>query len=197
MHSMQIVLSILLWVFPNQPGVAKQDDETNPPTTEEIQLVVTQAERAFQQYKDSLELEAQLPSAKANPDSSVGDRQTFEAAKELVGRLKSNPDSFHGPLGLLLLTTLDDASRNAALCSNSANTDIIVKMAQGKPMSDPQISAMSDTVKSCAYVSAQLYTVSENVHALVLREMDSLLGMNRKAMETVEKCAERIKAMKK
>src|SRR5215469_18216950 len=82
------------------------------PTKEEIELVVTQAERVFDQYRQSIEVETELPSAKKEKSALEKDRQIAELSKELIDALKKKPESFNGLMGLLLLTTLDDASRN-------------------------------------------------------------------------------------
>lgn len=88
----------------------------------------------------------------------------------------------------LLLSSLDDASRNAVVCANLADADIIDRLAAGHQMNDGAISAMVQIVETCGYASAQLNTVSENVHALMVREMDALTLQTRQAMAVLEKC---------
>jgi hypothetical protein len=46
------------------------------PTKEEINLVVTQAERAFEQYKTSVAMEANLQSAKEEPSALQKDQRS-------------------------------------------------------------------------------------------------------------------------
>src|SRR5450755_4552418 len=99
-------------------------EEAAFPSKQEINLVVTQAERALDQYKRSVDLEETLPSEKAAGNSLSTDRGVVEMTAKLISDLKKNPDSFHGLGGLLLLSALDDTSRNAALCASSAMSDL-------------------------------------------------------------------------
>jgi hypothetical protein len=50
------------------PSFAQQkENQPEFPTTEEIQLAVTQAERVLAQYEQSVTMEAELPSATKDP----------------------------------------------------------------------------------------------------------------------------------
>ena len=163
------------------------------PTTDEIQLVVTQAERSFAEYKTTVDQEADVPSAKNDSSGVEKDRELLAMAKKVIDGLKKKPDVFNSLGGLLLLTTLDDASRNAALCSSSGIGDVgellasnTVNVARGY-----QILSIAQT---CVSVSTQLYTVSESVSALLGRSMKAQNALNDKALETVNKCKAIIKA---
>jgi hypothetical protein len=193
-NSTQIVSA---WAQPTSGQASNKPIELGPPDFPkevEISLALSQSERAFQQYKDAIELETRLPSMK--PGDLKSDRETLEAATTVLGRLKKNPDEFHSSLGLLLFSSLDDASRNAVVCSNTGNTDIIARLAGGKQMDDPTIIGIVDIVKTCAYVSAQLYTVSENVHDLVMREIDGLVLQEQQTMQVLTKCADEVKGLR-
>ena len=65
-------------------------------------------------------MEEDLPTTKEDPSRITKDRKLLQSSAKLINALKVNPEGFHGVPGLLLLSLLDDASRNAALCSSSA-----------------------------------------------------------------------------
>src|SRR5438105_9471329 len=95
---------------------SQKPEEPDFPKTAEIKLVVAQSERAFEQYKQSVELESQLGAEKREKTGVNTDRELVEMADKIITGLKAHPDAFHGVGGLLLLSNLDDAARNAALC---------------------------------------------------------------------------------
>lgn len=173
--------------------------ETKPektfPTKEEIDLVVTQAERAFEQYKQSVDSEAGLPSAMKDNSGVEKDKQIVETAGQLISGLRKNPDVFYGLGGLLLLTTLDDASRNAALCGTSGMGDIGSELLQPKPNATLGYRLLSITQK-CNDVSAHLYTVSESVSALLVRTVEAQSELNAKVMDTLNVCSAAMKNAK-
>ncbi|MGC2794524.1 MAG: hypothetical protein WA899_21075, partial [Candidatus Sulfotelmatobacter sp.] len=68
-------------------SVAQQQetkDEPEFPKTEEIQLVVTQAERALEQYKQSVTMEAELPSARRDQSAVKKDQEVFDETAKLI-----------------------------------------------------------------------------------------------------------------
>lgn len=163
------------------------------PTTDEIQLVVRQAERSFAEYKASVDQEAELPSAKSDSSGVKRDRELLAMADKVIDGLKKKPDVFNSLGGLLLLTTLDDASRNAALCSGSGIGDIGELLASNTANAARGYQILS-IAQNCVSVSTQLYTVSESVSALLGRSMEAQNALNDKALETVNKCKAIIKA---
>lgn len=173
--------------------IAQTQASADFPSTDEIQLVVTQAERSFAEYKTSVDQEAELPSAKNDPSGVEKDRALLAMASKIIEGLKKKPDVFNSVGGLLLLTTLDDASRNAALCSSSGISDIgeLLESNTGNAARGYQILS---TAQACISVSTQLYTVSESVSALLGRSMEAQNALNDKALETVNKCKAIIKA---
>ena len=176
-------------------GAQQQETKDDPefPKTEEIQLVVTQAERAFEQYKQSVTMEAELPSAKRDPSAVEKDREVFDSTAKLIAALKTHPEGFHGLGGLLLLSSLDDASRNAALCSGTAYNDSMQAV-----MTNSDIHSARDWLHvglSCVDVSGYLYTVSESVQALLVREMKAQQILNQQATELANKCTALMKSM--
>jgi hypothetical protein len=164
----------------------EQKDEPKFPTNEEIQLVVTQAERAFDQYKASVVSEAELPTAKQDKSSMEKDQEVVRLSAKLLDALKKKPEAFNGLGGLLVLTTLDDASRNAALCANAGMLDIAKNI-----LDKPDVNAanrMLAIVGKCTDVSSHLYTVSESVNALLVRNMDAQENLNAEALKSMNEC---------
>jgi hypothetical protein len=165
------------------------------PTDEEIRLVVIQSERALGEYKQAVELEASLPAAKKDGSSLDIDRQLVETFPRLLGALKASPSKFNGLAGLLLLTTLDDASRNAALCSNSGMGDIAQELLSSHDTTAVyRIIAIS---QKCVDASTQLYTVSESVNALFVKAMEAQEDLGEQALDALNKCAAAAKPMPK
>jgi hypothetical protein len=73
------LLFCMLFVAPNcvaQQQATKDDPEF--PKTEEILLVVTQAERAVEQYKQAVTMEKELPTPKRNPSGVDKDQEVFD-----------------------------------------------------------------------------------------------------------------------
>lgn len=173
----------------------EQKDEPKFPTNEEIQLVLTQAERAFDQYKASVISEAELPTAKQDKSSLEKDQEVVRLSAKLLDALKKRPETFNGLGGLLLLTTLDDASRNAALCANAGTLDIAKNI-----LDKPDVNAanrMLAIAGKCTDVSSHLYTVSESVNALLVRNMDAQANLNEEAMKTIDECRATLDSVRK
>jgi hypothetical protein len=161
------------------------------PSTEEINLVVTQSERVFEQYKQAVTIEADLPSSKRNPSVIEKDSDVYSGAAKLIATLKAHPQSFHGLGGLLLLSSLDDASRNSAVCSGSAYSDAMDALVSASDAKSAK--EWLQVGLSCIGVSGYLYTVSESVHALLVREMEAQQLLNQRAEETVNSCTAALK----
>ena len=106
--------------------------------------------------------------------------------ERVIAGLKAHPDAFHGLGGLLLLSNLDDAARNAALCSSEGMAEVGSSLIEHPDAAKAyQLLHISQT---CTDVSAQLYTVSESVHALLVREMVGQQILNQRANEMINQC---------
>ncbi len=165
------------------------------PTKEEINLVVTQAERAFEQYKTSVAMEANLQSARDEPSALRKDEEVVEMSHKLIEALKKNPGGFHGLGGLLLLSALDDASRNAALCSTSGTGEIAKGLIDRFDAKEAY--RIMTIIQTCTDVSTHLYTVSESVHALMVRELEAQQDLNEQATQMANECNAAIKNLPK
>lgn len=180
---MRLLLILLLMVT---SAFTQQTAKAQFPTTDEINLVVSQSERAFELYGNSVPMERALESSKRDAASIKKDEELVEMSQKLVASLKTNPNGFHGLGGFLLLSSLDDASRNAALCSSAGSAEIAKSLIDH---ADPEGAYQVMTViQNCSDVSAHLYSVSESVNALVVRDLEAQQDLNNKAMEMLTKC---------
>jgi hypothetical protein len=109
--------------------------------------------------------------------------------------LKQNPDAFHGLGGLLLLSSLDDASRNAALCSSAGAAEMAKGLIEHFDSKDAY--RIMTVIQNCSDVSMHLYSVSESVHALMVREVEAQQDLNNQAMATIGKCTDLLKEQAK
>jgi hypothetical protein len=174
-------------------ATAQQEKAKIPefPSMDEIQLVVTQSERVFEQYKQSVTMESELPSFKRDPSAIQKDTGVHDMGMKLVDALKKHPDGFHGVGGLLLMSSLGDASRNAALCSATAYNDTMEAV-----MTKSDVHSAENWVHvglSCINISGYLYTVGESVQALLVRDLKAQEMLNESATETVNGCTAALK----
>jgi hypothetical protein len=107
-----------------------QDREAGFPTDEEIKLVLTQADRAIQEYKPLLDEEEQMY-GKRGEDAVAKDREVVRGIEMAIKGFGKNPQAFNGPLGFSFFEWLDDADRNALLCASGAATEVTVNMLAG------------------------------------------------------------------
>src|SRR5262249_45488867 len=102
-------------------------------------------------------------------------------------------DGFHGLGGFLLLSSLDDASRNLTLCSASAFAEVSTGLMSEKGLDKAKGFELLHIGQACQDVSVQLYTISENVHALMVRELEGHKIINNRVIEAGNKCAAALK----
>ncbi len=68
------------------------------PSDEEIRLVITQAERAVDQYKPLLDQEQQML-GKEGAEAVTKDREVVAGLELAIKGFGKNPQAFNGPLG--------------------------------------------------------------------------------------------------
>src|SRR5579884_3288439 len=83
------------------------------PTQDRLQLLLTQSDRAITQYEQAIKLESQ--GGAQLEQSAKADEDSLRKTREILEPLKKSPDAFNSPVGFLIVTGLDDASRNMAL----------------------------------------------------------------------------------
>jgi len=165
-----------------------QTDKTFP-TDAEINLVLTQTERAIQQYKPLIDQEeAQM--GKSAADAVANDRQVVNALETAVKSFKGQPQKFNGPLGFAFFEWLDDADRNALLCGSGAATQAAVQMMDGNK---EKAASLLHLAQSCSDVSTLIYTVSENAGSLYQRYAAAEQDLAEQATEVAKKCSDILK----
>jgi hypothetical protein len=166
-------------------------DKTAFPTDDEIQLLLTQADRAMQQYKPLIdEEEHQL--GKTGAEAVAKDRQVVQAVELAAKAFKKHPQGFNGPLGFSFNEWLDDATRNALLCSQTAMSQSTTSMMAGKTADALDFVQLS---KSCMDASNLIYTVSENAGALYERYVKAEEELANEGSDVAQKCTDALKKM--
>jgi len=169
--------------------VANAQAEKTFPTDAEINLVLTQTERAIQQYKPLIDIEA-AHLGKDDADTIAHDRQVVSGLEMAIKAFKGKPQGFNGPLGFAFFEWLDDASRNAALCAGgSSNQAMSQMMAANKDGAE----SLLHLAQSCADVSTLIYTVSENAGSLYQRYVAAEQELAEQATEVAQKCTDILK----
>jgi hypothetical protein len=181
---------IVLPIFCFAPSVRAQDEKTFP-TDNEIQLLLTQADRAMQQYKPLIDQE-EIQLGKSGADAVAKDRQVVQGIETAVQALKKKPQGFNSPAGFAFFEWLDDASRNAMVCSTTSFTQTTTLMMAGEL---GKANEVINLARSCMDVSSLIYTVSENAGALYERYVRAEQDLAEKAYNTSQKCFEALKKL--
>ena len=139
------------------------------PTDDEINLVLTQTERAIQQYKPLIDKE-EIQMGKSGADAIAHDRQVVNALETAVKAFRGKPQEFNGPLGFTFFEWLDDADRNAVLCGSGASGQAASQMMAGNK---DKAESLLHLAKSCSDMSTLIYTVSENAGSFYQRYVEA------------------------
>jgi hypothetical protein len=85
---------VLLLLLSTEFATSQDQPEEHPfPTKDQIQLLLTQSERAFDVYEQTLKQEAQMG---GDWDKAVvNDQKVLANARDLIARLKTSPDGFN------------------------------------------------------------------------------------------------------
>jgi hypothetical protein len=166
-----------------------QDKNVTFPTNEEIRLVLTQTKRAVEEYKLLIGMEEKML-GKDRAEAVTKDREVVSSIELAVAGFGKNPQAFNSSLGFSFFEWIDDASRNALLCSSNAMGNSVTSVLAGtkdKATADMQLS------QSCLNVSTLLYTVSENAGALYTRYVQAQEQLTVEATKTAQDCARVLK----
>jgi hypothetical protein len=169
--------------------MASAQTEKTFPTDTEVNLVLTQAERAIQQYKPLIDQEA-AQMGKSGGDTIARDRQVVSGLEMAIKAFKDKPQGFNGPLGFAFFEWLDDASRNAALCAGGASNQAMAQMLAGNK---DKADFLLHLGQGCADVSTLIYTVSENAGSLYQRYVDAEQELAEQAADVAQKCTDILK----
>jgi hypothetical protein len=159
------------------------------PTDAEINLVLTQTERAIQQYKPLIDMEA-VHLGQNGVDTIAHDRQVVSGLEMAIKAFKGKPQGFNGPLGFAFFEWLDDASRNAALCAGGSSNQAMSEMMAGNK---DEAETLLHLAQTCADVSTLIYTVSENAGSLYQRYVTAEEGLAEQATEVAQECTDILK----
>ena len=170
-------------------AAANAQPEKTLPTDDEINLVLTQTERALQQYKPLIDQE-EVQIGKGAADAAAHDREVVNKLEMAVKAFKGKPQGFNGPLGFTFFEWLDEADRNAVLCGSGALAQLAVQMMAGNK---DKAQALLHLAHSCSDVSTLIYTVSENAGSLYQRYIDAEVQLAVHGAEAAEKCPDILK----
>src|SRR5271157_364477 len=161
----------------------KQTPTPTYPTNSQIQLLITQAERAFANYEAAVQLEATEFGAAAG---AAQDHEVTVAAKDLLARLKKEPQNFNSPFGFVLVIDLDDASRDMAVCMSQGANSAMGLASEGHYHDATRKMTVSRT---CLDSSQLLYTVSESATQLYEDYLLANAVLQNQAVEALQKCS--------
>jgi hypothetical protein len=185
---MRFCLVMLLLLSTEFASPQEQKDEHAFPTKDHIELLLTQLERAFEVYDQSLKQEAEMGGTWEK--AVANDRVVLVNARDLIERLNKSPDGFNGPAGFLLVGDLEDASRNMALCMGQAGMQS-GGLAMLKDFAGGQKYLLLS--QACMNASTLLYTVSESAFNMYGEFLLAEDGMTKKAMSSLEECTDILK----
>lgn len=185
---LRYILVVVLLVFSYAPFSHAQDSAAFP-SDAEIQLLVTQADRAVQQYKPLLDEEA-VQLGKNGAEAVAKDREVVHALEIALTALKKQPQGFNSPAGFAFFEWLDDASRNALLCSSTSLNQLSDQLMAGSTKNG---SALVHLSQGCMDVSTLFYTVSENAGSLYERYIKAVEALAKKGFDVAQKCTDALK----
>ena len=163
--------------------------EPHFPTDDEINLLLTQTERAVGQYKPLLDQEKSLFGEKGI-EAVAKDWEVVHGLETAIKGFRKNPQAFNSKLGFAFFEWIDDADRNTLLCASGASTEAVTLMLDGK--TDKALS-LAQLSKSCMDMSSLIYTVGENAGALYARYVASVEALAKQGSEVAQKCADILK----
>jgi hypothetical protein len=196
-----VIVCAVLYVPPasgqTQPKTSGQDQAASVafPSKDQINLVVSQADRAFDSYASAVQQESELSGDTQQIQQMVSkDAQVLELGRKVIGALKENPELFNGPMGFLLVGGLDDASRNMAICQGQAGMQAITALQTG----DAVTSALRLQLgQNCIDTSTLLYTISETAFSMYTNYLTAYTELTGSLFEELNKCTGILKSQKK
>ncbi len=179
--SMAVLLSIGL-------TVANAQTEKALATDDEINLVLQQTDMVAQESEPIIDQEETLM-GKSSADAVAKDRQAVSTLEMEVKALKKHPQGFNSPLGFALLESLNDASRNLALCASYASSQVGVLIIN---RDTENAHSLLQLAQSCGDNSALIYMVSQNADLLYQRYLDVADHALLMGAEALKECTESV-----
>jgi hypothetical protein len=171
------------------PARCQDEIDKSFPTKEEIQLLVTQTDRAVSQYELTINLEEKLLERGKTVEN---DRKVIHALRTFVDVLTKKPEGFNRVEVFQFVLLLDDASRNSSLCYGEAIQKGLQAVASHAGIADDYLML----AQSCTASSGAFYTVSENAAALYQRFLNGLSDNEEQAFKTMNQCMDALKKLK-
>ena len=166
--------------------VANAQGDKPFPTDDEINLLLTQTERAMQQYRPLIDQE-ESQMGKSYTEAAAKDRQVVDGLEAAIKGFKSKPKAFNGPLGFIFFGWIDDADRNALLCASGAS----FQAAQAEN-ADGAL-ALVHLAQGCQDASSLIYAVSESATALYEKYLEAEAQLTQQATAALLKCTDVLK----
>ena len=183
-HGFVTVLLLLIYATVGQA----QDKDKPFPSHDEINLLLTQGDRAMEQYKAAVNLEEmELEKTPEEAGAVAKDRDVYAGWETMSKGMKGKPQLFNSQFGLEIVLLLDDASRNMLLCSNQASLQI----PKAGRVSDAQ--SLLHLAQSCSDTSTLIYTVSENAAALYRKYLAAEERLATESADVALKCTDILK----
>jgi len=178
----KLAITLLLILVVAATSRAQEKDKPFP-TKDEINLLLTQGDRAMGQYKAAVDLEErELDKTPEMKDAVAKDREVLSGWNEMSKGMKTKPELFNSQFGLEIVLLLDDASRNALLCSSQAS----LKVPTTKTVSEAE--NFLHAAESCQDTSTLLYTVSENAAVLYRKYLAAIEQLATESTNVALKC---------
>jgi hypothetical protein len=193
MLSLRNIVSILLVSFLFASAAFAQKRDTHFPTDDEVRLMLTQAERAVNEYKPLLD-RWEKTLGKEGAEAVAKDRETLRGIDVGITGFRKNPQAFNGVLGFAFFEWLDDACRNALLSSLGASNTAAVELMDGDT---EKARSNMELAKDFSNLSTVFYTVSENAGALYTRFVEDEEQLAKEAVGAATECGDILKKSKK
>jgi hypothetical protein len=170
-------------------SVGQAQDKDKPfPSNDEINLLLTQGDRAMEQYKAAVNLEEKEMEKTSEEAGAVAkDREVYEGWAVLSKGMKTKPQAFNSRFGVEIVLLLDDASRNAMVCSSQAD----LRLTSSRSVSDAQ--SVLQLGQTCLDTSTLIYTVSENAAALYRKYLEAAEQLTNETADVASRCTDLLK----
>jgi len=156
------------------------------PSNDEVNLLLTQTERAIQQYKPLIDQE-QIQMGKSYAEAAAKDREVVDELETAIKDFKNKPQAFNSPLGFIFFGWIDDADRNAMLCASGASLQV------SQAGSATRALDLVHLAQSCLNASTLIYTVSENANSLYEKYVEAEAQLAERAANYVQQCTDILK----
>ena len=170
-------------------AAGQAQDKGKPfPSHDEIDLLLTQGDRAMEQYKAAVNLEEmELEKTPEEAGAVAKDRDVYAGWETMSKGMKGKPQSFNSRFGIEIVLLLDDASRNSVVCSSQA----ALRVTSSKTVSEAH--SLLHLAQTCLDTSTLIYTVSENAAALYRKYLEAEEQLVNETADVASKCMDMLK----